>query len=210
MRGHIDSLTSSGYVEGWAFNEDRPERPLKVSIADDAGQEVALGYAHRYRADLAEVNFAFGWCAFRLRLSRSVTALRRSRLILAAAETGAEIHAGEDWRVRDDVEAPLSKIEEVMSPDPTILKSLSQLRGSEPLITRYIARRGVTEFLRTAYVYILSRPADAAGIAAYGKLIRSGEMTPFGLLTILLESEEFRARPRFLSPPNTPGFVFSE
>jgi hypothetical protein len=72
-----------------------------------------------------------------------------------------------------------------------------------------IKARGVEAFIRAAYVYVLGRPADPSGMAAYAGMIARGELTPFGMVKALSESEEFRAAPRLLAAPMERGFIFT-
>ena len=72
-----------------------------------------------------------------------------------------------------------------------------------------MTRRGVADFIHTAYVYVLGRPVDETGLGAYAPLLEMGALSPFGLLALLASSDEFRARPRFLAAPNTAAFVFA-
>jgi hypothetical protein len=63
--------------------------------------------------------------------------------------------------------------------------------------------------VRTAYVYVLGRPADAAGSDAYGNLIRKSFITPQSMIRALAASAEFQAAPRNLIAPNAAGFPFT-
>jgi hypothetical protein len=209
LRGHLDALTLNGFAEGWAFDEAAPGVGLGVRLHGPEGEVLAEGVANLHRGDLAEVGFRLGWCAFRLRLSRGAETLAGARLSLRAAETGAEIAATDKWRLRDAPDGPLTTIEAVTAADPTTLRTVHQLSGCGPLFDAFIAKHGMQGFLRAAYGYVLGRPADAAGLASYERLLRLGAVTPFGLLVLLAESEEFRREPRLLATPAEPGFVFS-
>lgn len=209
IRGHLDALTAGGFVEGWAFDRDAPMRPVKVRVVDPEGEELGLGYAHLFRADLAHVNFGMGWCAFRLRLARPLTEIADLPLTLQAAETGEEVQAGRRLKLRDGAEPMGNTLARVVAGDPRLVTSIEQLRGYGPVLQDFMSRRGITEFIRTAYLYVLSRPADEDGIRAYAPLLGIGALTPFGLLAVLAASEEFRSRPRQLTAPNTPAFVFA-
>lgn len=209
FKGNIDNITTSGFIYGWAFDEDAPHRPVRVRIATDQGADVALGYAHHFREDLADVGYGYGWCAFRLRLLRSLSAVRRSTLTLCAGLNGDFVMRLPAVQIVEEAEVKCLTVDDVLLHDPTALTSIKQLRGCEKLLTTFIARHGVAEFVRGTYVYVLARPADDEGLASYSRLIRSGAMSPFGLIAALADSEEFRSRPRFLAPPNTPGFAFN-
>jgi hypothetical protein len=209
LRGHLDALTLNGFAEGWAFDEAAPGVGLGVRLHGPEGEVLAEGVANLHRGDLAEVGFRLGWCAFRLRLARPTAALAGARLVLRAAATGAEIAATDAWRLRDAPDGPLASIEAIAAADPTTLRSVQQLSGCAPLFEAFIAAHGVPAFLRAAYGYVLGRPADPAGLASYERLLRIGAVTPFGLLLLLAESEEFRREPRLLATPAEPGFVFA-
>jgi hypothetical protein len=208
LRGHLDALTRNGFAEGWAFDEAAPVGSLAVRLFGPEEELLAEGLANLHRGDLAEVGFRLGWCAFRLRLARGAETLAGARLSLRAAESGAEIAATDTWRLRDAPDGPLTTIEAVTAADPTTLRAVHQLSGCGPLLEAFIAKHGVQGFLRAAYGYVLGRPADAAGLASYERLLRLGAVTPFGLLVLLADSEEFRREPRLLAAPPEPGFVF--
>jgi len=53
LRGFLDAVTSSGHVEGWAFDTNDEWTPLTVSVTDDSGRELGWCSARRYREDLA-------------------------------------------------------------------------------------------------------------------------------------------------------------
>ncbi len=209
LRGHLDALTRHGFAEGWAFDDAAPEASLAIRLHGPDDAPLAEGVANLHRGDLADVGFRLGWCAFRLRLARPVEELAGARLVLRAAATGAEIAATDAWRLRDAPDGPLASIEAIAAADPTTLRSVQQLSGCAPLLQAFIERHGLPAFLRAAYGYVLGRPADPAGLASYERLLRIGAVTPFGLLVLLAESEEFRREPRLLATPVEPGFVFA-
>lgn len=207
LRGHLDALTPGGFAEGWAF-DDAAEGTLLVSLRDAAGEELGRGAANLFRADLAEVGYRRGWCSFRLRLSRGPEQLRGTCLSLHEARSGARINASDTWRVRESADAPCTTVQTLVAQDPTVLRSVMQLQGCGDLFTRFVARHGVAGFIRAAYAYLLDRSPDEAGLASYERLLRSGALTPFGLLLLLADSAEFREKPRLLTTPADPGFVF--
>lgn len=207
LHGCLDAITSSGYVEGWAYDTDTPLQPLTVSIVAD-GVERAQGLANRYRADLADAGCGTGWCAFRLRLSGSVTRLRRIGVSLREATSQVEIDSVPGLTLAEDHEPGLTALDQVFRADPTLILSIDQLRGCGALFADFIAARGVEAFVRAAYVYVLGRPADESGLAAYSALLREGALAPYDLLRILHDSDEFRAGPRLLLAPPEPGFGF--
>jgi hypothetical protein len=208
LRGHIDALTTVDFVEGWACDTDGGRPGLHVEVVASEDGPVAEGFANLFRADLAEAAIGFGWCAFRLRLRLYYKGLVRQALTLRDAATGAVLHATENCRVREDLDLPCATVQEAIASDPTVLTALNQLRGCQALLAQFVTRRGVGEFVRAAYVYVLGRPVEPAALAAYGRMLRTGAITPFGLLTVLADSDEFRSRPRLMASPNSTGFVF--
>ncbi len=106
-------------------------------------------------------------------------------------------------------EACPSTLAEVSRTDPTIVLAVDQLRGCGALFERYLKLNGVEAFVRAAYVYILGRPVDSDGLQTYVPLLTSGELSAYGVLNALQDSDEFRAARRLLGAPTEPGFVFA-
>ncbi len=203
--GHIDAVTSSGYIEGWATTKPDYDRPLRVAVLNGDGEEIAWGLAHLYREDLAEAGQGGGWCAFRLWTSRDIG---KSTLVLLERETGFEIHRSDDVPFNEDGVLEITSVPKLIESDPTVINSINQLWQSSDKLTAFIKARGVEAFVRAGYIYVLGRPADLTGLQIYGRMIRKHSITPFSLLQTLFESDEFRARPRQLAAPNTAGFPF--
>lgn len=109
----------------------------------------------------------------------------------------------------EDSETGPASLAAVTETDPTVLRSVDQLRGCGALFERYVAANGADAFVRAAFVYMLGRPVDAGGLATYTALLAGGELSPYGVLTALHGSDEFRAAPRLLCAPTEPGFVFA-
>jgi hypothetical protein len=208
LRGHIDVLLSAGYIHGWAFDSDRPEKPLNVLITDKAGSIVASGLAHHYREDLVEAGCGVGWCEFRLRVS-SVSSLRRQALTLVEAQSRLEIARADKIAYQESGEIDVRSVEKLILTDPTMTYHVDQLKGCDGLFRNFIRERGVEAFVRAAYVYMLARQADPSGLKRYGRMIRTGALSPFALLGILADSEEFRSRPRLLGAPTAAAFALS-
>jgi hypothetical protein len=208
LHGHIDNLISAGYLEGWAYDDKSPTEPLVVSILNGDGLEIAFGLAHLYRADLAGAKCGIGWCAFSLRTKESISKLRQSSLRLIERNTAQPIFSVDTVNYFEGSDILLNSVKELAVFDPTSIKSVDELAGCQDLLDDFVKTRGVTAFVRTAYVYVLGRPVDAEGLATYGKLIRRGLVSPFTMIQTLATSTEFWSRPRFLSAPNTPGFPF--
>jgi len=206
LRGHLDNVTSYGYIEGWACDTDEPTRALEVSVVWN-DTEVALGLAHRFRDDLLGADFGIGWCAFRLRLNVSLEQIQTAPVRLLAKDSGQEL-AVKQIAVIDDGEQPLASLEAVAGADPTVIGGIWQLRKCEPLMMQFIRRHGVESFLDAAYSYVLGRPADPTGRAQYTRCIRQATVTPVGVLEALASSDEYRTGSRQLAAPNAPGFPF--
>jgi hypothetical protein len=209
-RGHLDGLVSAGFFEGWAYDEASPAKPSLVSIVDDDGAEVAAGFAHLFRADLAQANLGLGWCAFQLRTNDVISRLRKAAFRLIERNTGRLLHETSAIKYHEAGDRLLNSVADVAGLDPTCIRSVEELYGCHQLFNDFIKSRGVETFVRTAYVYILARPADPEGLSHYGKLIRRGAISPFMMLQTLSESQEFQSRPRLLAAPNVTGFPFAD
>lgn len=208
LRGYLDALTSSGYFEGWALDDGRPLRALPVAVRRD-GEVIARGVAHRFRRDLMESGCGTGWCAFRLRALVPAGDLPHTVLTLVAADSGAELHVNPTISCIQDEEKAVDSVESVCALDPTVLAGVWQLRACERLLMGFVRRHGVDQFVRTAYIYVLGRPADDGGLAQYGRAIRLTSLSPVGVLEALADSDEFRAQARPLAAPNVLGFPFA-
>lgn len=208
IRGHLDALTPLGFVEGWCFDDEEPDRPLPVLVRGPAGDEIAAGHANLFRADLANVGFGHGWCAFRLRLLLPVEEAVGTPLELRVGGSAQDIEPPQVLPIRTGAEPACNTIAKVIAADPTVTGTIEQLRAYGPVLEDFMARRGTDDFIHTAYVYVLGRPVDADGLTIYGPLLEMGALSPYGLLALLAASEEFHARPRFLAAPNSPAFVF--
>lgn len=203
--GLIEALTSTGCILGWAFDSAAPATPLSIAIIEADGAMVAAGLANRYRDDLVDAGCGIGWCAFSLRVE-ATSPLRRSTLILTDTSSGREIHRIQAAPYLDAPDDDIRDVETLLASDPTVAKSVQELRGCSVFFSNYVVRQGVEDFVRAAYVYVLGRPADVGGLASYGGLIRTGDLTPFQLLEILADCDEYRLRPRQLGAPNLANF----
>lgn len=207
MRGCLDSITSSGFVEGWAYDTEAPLRSLTVSIRH--GQdEVAEALAHLFRQDLADAGCGTGWCAFRARLTVEPQVARDWPLALAAKQTGDVVQAARLVGFLEDNDASISSVPGLVEQDPTCLGPIERLGGCRDIIASFVKQCGAEAFVQTAYVYILGHSADKDGAAAYTNLIRQSLIEPIDLLKILSDSDIYRARRHMLSAPGTPGFPF--
>lgn len=207
LKGYLDVVTSSGHIEGWAYDSEDVFGAVRVRITADEGREIGVGSAHRYREDLAEAGYAGGWCAFRIRLAES-TGVRTFGLI-ATDRKGREVllqRRPVPYAVGED--SPICSLSGLFESDPTIISSLQQLRGCNPLFEQFIEANGSESFVRAVYVYLLGRPADTAGLKAYETHLRSKRVNPFELLLTIADSDEYRSRPRYHWAPTEPAFPF--
>jgi hypothetical protein len=208
LRGALDGVCHSGYVQGWAYDTRSPLRPLCVMVLDQRRREVARGLAGGYRKDLAYEGHAAGWCALRLRLHEEPGKLAWQRLTLVRAPSRERIFRSESipYLVTDTIqEAGLAGL---VAADPTLIQSLDQLRACEALFDEYIEARGAEAFVRAAYRYLLSRPVDANGLTSSMKHLRARMLSPFGLMQTIADSEEYRSRPRPHCAPIMAAFPF--
>ena len=208
LHGHIDLLRSPGYIEGWAHESDDAVHPIVLSVSAK-GQVVAQGVANLYRVDLMEAGIGTGWCGFKLHASVGCDHLTGTPLSLRAMPGDKEIFQATFANVEiDDSSAPQT-IEEIVKSDPTTLRSIEQLRGCAFVFSKSIESGGIKAFVRAAYIYVLGRPADREGLLLYSHMIRNGDISPFGLLEVLSDSDEFRSRPHSLIAPTQPEFIFN-
>lgn len=208
LRGELDGVCHSGYVEGWAYDTRRPLHPLAVIVLDNRRREVASGLAAGYRKDLAYGGHAAGWCALRLRLGDEPANLAWNRMTLVLARTRERIFRSDSipYLVTDSVRE--AGIAGLVAEDPTRLRSLDQLRGCEGLFDEYIKAHGAEGFVRAVYRYLLSRPVDASGLSFGMKHLRAEVLSPFGLMQAVADSEEYRSLPREHCAPIMPAFPF--
>lgn len=208
LKGHLDAVTSSGRVAGWAYDTDNPLRPLMVCIVADDSREIAWGSAQGYREDLAAAGRAAGWCAFGVKVEPWPVKTPWQRLALVDRPTLRVIDRQDSLPYVAAEEPILRSVADVIASDPTMIQSLTQLRGCHTVFQSFIDMHGVDGFVRTAYVYLLNRPADASGLKSYRNHLRARNVTPYELLIAMADSEEYRSRPRLHSAPNTAAFPF--
>jgi hypothetical protein len=208
LKGYVDGIGSSGYIEGWAFDPEAPLHALTIAILDDKASELAWGLAHLYREDLAAAGFATGWCGFRVKSAFPINRLGTRALTLVDRGSGNKILRRYPVPQAEDRDAVLSTISEIVASDPTMTTSIFQLKGCDDIFARYLKAHGVDALVRAAYAYVLGRPVDASGLASYGQLIREKSLSPFQLLATLSESDEFHSRQHLLAAPNSAAFPF--
>ena len=210
IRGRLETLYSQGFIEGWAYDTDRPLRPLVVEVRDAAGKSIGRGYAHLYRESLARTKHAGGWCGFRLRTARPPNLLRKVELGLYDTVSGARIYYTEDVAFADGWAPEFEGGELGLTFDPFTIDRIEQLAGVADIFDAFMRSHGAAAFIATAYVYILGRPADAEDVALYGKMLQERSLTPWGLIEFLGDGQDFKSRPRQLAAPIAPAFPFVE
>jgi len=208
LQGSLDGISLSGYVEGWAYDTRAPLRPLPVCVIDSQRRVVARGLAGGYRKELAYEGHAAGWCGVRLKLSVNPLELAWKRMTLVEAGSRRRIvrHDCVPYLVSDPVRQ--DGIEGLIAEDPTVIGSLDQLRACDELFKAFIKARGAEAFVRAAYRYVLGRPADRGGRTSGIEHLRSGSLSPFGLIQTLGDSDEYRSNPRQLCAPVMAAFPF--
>lgn len=207
LRGNLDAVTSSDHVLGWAYDTDEPLQPLHVCIVTDEGMEVAHGLAHEFREDLARAGCAGGWCSFRLRSIVSGS-LPWQDLSVIDARSRNRITRRSRLPYVTSEETHHQSIDELLACDPTVIRSLDQLGGLNEVFVSFCDKFGVEAYVRAAYIYLLGRPADAAGLKGYRRHLQAGNGTPYELLRAIADSAEYRSRPRRLCAPTAAGFPF--
>ena len=131
--GYIDAVTSAGLVEGWAYDEQQLGAPLMVAVQDAEGVEMALGPANLYRRDLAEGGHSYGWCAFRLRLTKPVGQVRTAKLQAVAKLSQERMFGPQIPAYREMPDDAVETIAELIAADPTVIASLDQIDGCSEL-----------------------------------------------------------------------------
>ena len=205
--GCIEGYGVEGVLEGWATDAARPLAGLAVAILDSERNEVAAGFAHLYRADLAAAEIGLGWCGFRLVASRALdpggaklTLIeQRSQEVLF----GPQLIAQTPGKLQT-----LKTIADVVDNDPTVLVSIDQLKPCRAVFADFLARNGATAFIRLAHVYLLQRVISDSSLAYHENLLGQADVEPFAVLKSMADSDEFRSRRRNLPAPTAPGFPF--
>ena len=208
LTGYLDAVTSSGHIAGWAYDTDRPFPCLRVAILTDDGREIGRGLACGFRVDLMMAGMAGGWCAFKVKLGESPTGIRSFGLMALDREANASLIARQSVPYVVQEETPIRSIPDLIADDPTQMTSLDQLSGCDDIFKQYIKDYGIDTFVRTAYLYVLARPADPAGLATFRKLLKAGNVTPYGLLVAMSNSDEYRSKAPQHCAPTMPAFPF--
>jgi hypothetical protein len=209
MRGHLDLLITAGFIDGWACDDEQPLRPLEVAVLL-GGAEIARATANIYRPDLADAGCATGWCAFRARLIVHALELRGVELELREVNSGLILHTVQQLPEIDISNLSAYSVDEIIAQDPTQLVDVRYLKGCRLVLEEFIKQRGAEDFVAAAFLYVLQRPVDRAGLDEYTHLIRQGLLTPLNMLYNLAESAEYRINPKALIAPWHPAFPFRE
>jgi len=209
LRGHLDVLLSSGFINGWACDNDQPLQPLTIAVLS-GGTQITFAIANHYRPDLADAGCGTGWCAFRGRLAVPVSQLRGMPLSLHEVSTGQVLHSVSELPELDMPIPPAGTVEDIIAQDPTLLGDIGRLRGCGRVLDAFIRQHGVEEFIGAAFLYVLNRPVDHPALTAYTNLIRQGLLEPLNMLRELAESVECRAKPHAMVAPGHPSFPFQD
>jgi hypothetical protein len=145
---------------------------------------------------------------FKLRTEYSVSQLRIMPLRLVERHSTSFIHGVERVPYLEGSERIIDTPQNLQRHDPTMIDSVEQLSGCQTIFDDFIKARGVDAFVRTAYVYVLGRPANQEETALYGQLLRQALLSSYIMIRTLAESTEFRSKTRFLVAPNMMGFPF--
>lgn len=203
IQGRLERLLSHGFLEGWACDGLEPHRPVTVEARAEDGEIVAAGLANLFSDDLASDDIGLGWCAFSLKLSQPVETFRHGGLSLIAGPGRQQLDFADGLPL-------VHSQSEASSMDPFSLTDIRQLRACGALFDSFLRIAGPRVFARTAYIYVFDRPADPESLALHSALIEKGALTPYRLLTLLVDSAEYRREPRRLAAPTTPEFPFAE
>ena len=207
LRGHLDSVTSLGYLEGWAFDEDNPMRAVDISVLKD-GNVIASGTAMLFRKDLSDAGIGLGWCAFRLKLSAPAESAESGIFQLLEHTSGISLLKTSKLPFSMDGELPLASIGALVNSDPTIIQGIWQLRQCEGILMQFLRRHGVDAYIDAAYAYILGRAPDHGGHVQYARHLRQATLSPVGVLEALADTDEFRSTARQLAAPKSRAFPF--
>ena len=199
-------MRPSGFIVGWALDEQCAWRPLDVKVRCN-GNWIASGLAYQYREDLLIAGVGTGWCGFSLHMDLDPDKAALSTLYLVD-ESGAVITRTERPSILAEDPPSADTVADVLGADPTVANSVEQLRCCEALFASFVRQYGVEAFVRTTYVYVLGRPADENGLVVYANRLRRGVHSPFELLRILAASDEFAERHRTLIAPTQPSFPY--
>ena len=209
LRGYLDVMFSSGFISGWACDDDRPLQPLTIAVLS-GGAEVAFAIANSYRPDLADAGCGTGWCAFRGRLAVPVSQMRGMPLTLHEVSSGQVLHSVPELPELDAPDLAANSVADIIAQDPTLLGDVSRLKGCGRVLDVFIRQHGVEDFIGAAFLYMLQRPVDYPALDAYTNLIRQGLLEPLNLLRELADSAEYRTKPRALVAPCHPSFPFRD
>jgi hypothetical protein len=207
LRGGINVISPTGYVEGWAVSNANYYEAVQVRLARN-DRAIGAGIANLYRPDLVAAGIGHGWHGFRIRIDEAFGRLRVVRLSLVEFRTGSPIATAE-------LPCPALSgcefigVQTLLDDCDLEVTDFHSLALTRTAIDSFIIRHGLAEFVERGYCYVLGRPADSAGRANYVKLIASGEISPLNFLSALFNSDERRQAKWSVLAPSDPGFAFT-
>ncbi len=205
--GQLEGLLPDGFIEGWAFDAEAPERSVGIEVRDAKGDAIGAGLAHLFRSDLADAQVGLGWCAFSLRPSVPLDLANQNLLSLYERATGRQLHANFKAPILQR-SAPSLAAHGVAGLDPFSCGAIADLRACEALFDRQLQSVGARAFTRLAYLYVLNRTADPESLALNAALLERAALTPLRLLELLADSAEAHLEPRRFASPKAPDFPF--
>jgi hypothetical protein len=205
--GFIDTISSTGYVEGWAISNKNNFDAVPVCVLWE-DKPIGIGIANLFRSDLLTAGVGHGWHAFRIRVDHTFETQTTLRLLLVELRTTSLIAMAE-LPCPATLSRKLPNVDSVLEESDLKVTDISSLALTKTAIDAFVARYGVEEFVACGYCYILGRPADPGGHRSYTELISSGEMEPLVFLSILFNSTERRESKWPVLAPSDSGFIFA-
>jgi len=89
VKGHVDAMRGM-FLTGWAFDPENPGQPVMVELLS-GNKPIARTQANLFRADLQQLKFGTGHCAFALRLPPDLFDDKQHLLTLRELTTGADL-----------------------------------------------------------------------------------------------------------------------
>jgi len=206
LTGHLDTLLTSGHIEGWALDREQPGALVEITTLFE-GTLIARGVACRYRRDLADAGLGWGWNAFRLSL-QSWPALSPAKPILDLMTGSQRLWRGPvAWR--DDVKHQYTTVQQLIAQDPTQVRNPQLLEGMREHLTKVRGTLGDDGFIRRCYLAIFGRQADLSGLAEYKMQLQTGELQAYDVVAAMMRGAEFLAGNRGVQPPTLASFPFA-
>ena len=162
--GHLDMVSGTDGVIGWAWYPDRPGERVEVELLVD-GMPAGTTLAIKFRPDLANVGFGDGNYGFYMPLPYDVLAQPRDVIITARDKQSGQI-LSKPWVFRQKaVEDALSRINELEN-------DVRLLRGTIAALERRGGQddRGAAELFKTVGDFFAELAAASAAGAPPGQL----------------------------------------